>query len=106
MDSYDETLTNPSQKGKSKKESIDFSFKKPTPKEQKDNEMLYKNKKWGRVPKGYNPPTPDFLPQPPSSWFQSARSLCPGTTKELLFLCPEKLHCCPVPLETLLRIKS
>ena len=54
MDSYDETLTNPSQKGKSKKESIDFSFKKPTPKEQKDNEMLYKNEKWGRVPKGYN----------------------------------------------------
>ena len=31
MDSCDETtLTNPSQKGKSKKESIDFWFKKPT----------------------------------------------------------------------------
>jgi hypothetical protein len=28
-------------------------------------------------------------------------SLCPGTRKELLSLCPEKLHC-PVPLETLL----
>ena len=27
-------------------------------------------------------------------------SLCPGTMKELLSLCPEKLHC-PVPLETL-----
>ena len=59
MDSYDETLTN-----KSEKESLDAWFKKPTPKEKKDNEMLYKNKKWGRVPKGYNPPTPDFLPQP------------------------------------------
>ena len=28
-------------------------------------------------------------------------SLCPGTTKKLLSLCPEKLHC-PVPLETLI----
>jgi hypothetical protein len=27
-------------------------------------------------------------------------SLCPGTTRKLLSLCPEKLHC-PVPLETL-----
>ena len=27
-------------------------------------------------------------------------SLCPGTRKEFLSLCPEKLHC-PVPLETL-----
>ena len=27
-------------------------------------------------------------------------SLCPGTMKELLSLCPEKLHC-PVPLEML-----
>ena len=105
MDLYDETRANSSQKVKSKTESIDFRFNEPTLKEKKDNEMTYKNKKWGRVPKGYNPPTPDFLPQPPSSWFQSARSLCPGTTKELLFLCPEKLHC-PVPLETLLRIKS
>ena len=60
MDSYDETLENSSQK-------------KPTQNEKKDNEMPYKNKKWGRVPKGYSPPTPDFLPKPPSSWFQSAR---------------------------------
>ena len=60
MDSYDESLANSSQK-------------KPTPKEKKDNAMLHKNKKWGRVPKGYSPPTPDFLPQPPSSWFQSER---------------------------------
>ena len=31
-------------------------------------------------------------------------SLCPGTTKELLSLCPEKLHC-PFSLETLIWIK-
>ena len=29
-------------------------------------------------------------------------SLCPGTMKELLSLCPEKLHC-PVPLEILVK---
>ena len=29
-------------------------------------------------------------------------SLCPGTMKELLSLCPEKLHC-PILLETLVQ---
>ena len=32
-------------------------------------------------------------------------SVCPGTMKELLSLCPEKLHC-PVPLETLNHING
>ena len=113
MDSYDETLTNPSQKGKSKKEPNDFWFKKPTPKEKTimkcfiktkngveysivettiKNPCKKKNNKYFAcewfddsntsepsnsrkkltspnhyaMPKGYNPPTPDFLPQPPS----------------------------------------
>ena len=32
-------------------------------------------------------------------------SLCPGTMKKLLSLCPQKLHC-PVPLETLILTKG
>ena len=32
------------------------------------------------------------------NWESVPLSLCPGTMKELLFLCPKKLHC-PVPLE-------
>jgi hypothetical protein len=38
----------------------------------------------------------------PSRGKISILSLCPGTMKELLSLCPEKLHC-PVPLETLVK---
>ena len=121
MDSYDKTLANSSQKVKSKTESIDFRFNEPTLKEKKDNEMTYKNKKWGRVPKGYNPPTPDFLPQPPSSWFQSQACRKQGGSCPLqiwadqkappggaphYYMPPQIFRLCCMPESARLRIKS
>ena len=50
-------------------------------------------------------PVPDFgCPGPWQDFELVPLSLCPGTMKELLSLCPKKLHC-PVPLETLVHIQ-
>ena len=60
----------------------------------------------GKISKPCPVPCPRFwlaVPARPGLWqdFELVLlSLCPGTMKEFLSLCPEKLHC-PVPLETL-----
>ena len=55
----------------------------------------------GQAVKTSSPPVAKYQnPVPDLDWLsRPVRSLCPGTTKELLSLCLKKLHC-PVQLET------